>query len=154
MSSKNLQDPINDQTCPLCQTPSDDNMVKCYKCNNTFHQKCVGVPNEKNYKCRQCQSRPSHSSKSATSHGSVRSRYSHSTRIELQLQKLEEERKLNQKRLEEEIALNRRYLQQKYQLLEEQADIGCDETSQRSQSVRNWLEKIPGVRTEPEDRII
>ncbi|XP_075157968.1 uncharacterized protein LOC142231235 [Haematobia irritans] len=75
---------------------------------------------------------------SIASNGSVRSQQSHLRNIQLQLQRLEEERALN----EEQARLQREYLNKKYQLLEEADDISSA-SSNRSQSVRNWLSELP-----------
>ena len=114
----------HNNVCSQCQNPPDKNMTSCTDCHKIFHKSCVNVTDDDiTFKCLQCSAiRPNSPAPSATS-----SRLSQSRKIELQLQRLEEERKLNNE-----------YLDKKYKLLEE-AEALNDISSNDSQSVHDWM---------------
>lgn len=85
------------QECSHCRNPSDENMSTCIQCHNAFHKSCVNVVDDTLFKCLSCSTiRPNSPTLSTTSRQSSRSRQSQTQKIDLQLKKLEEERKLNQ----------------------------------------------------------
>ena len=121
----------------------------CSKCRNKFYATHESVHEGISYSCPQCvDKRPPSPALSTTSHGSVRSNISQSRRIQLQLQRLEEERTLNAQRLEvertlntqrleKERTLNSEYLNKKYQLLEEAEEL-AEVLSEKSHSEHNY----------------
>ena len=110
-------------------------MTTCIDCHKKCHLSCANVTNDITYKCPQCEAnRPNSPAPSSVSRCSARSCLSPSRKFQLQLQRLEEERALN-------LEFNREYLNKKYQLLEEAEVI--DVSSNKSQSVHNWLQEIP-----------
>ncbi|XP_017487332.1 PREDICTED: uncharacterized protein LOC108375696, partial [Rhagoletis zephyria] len=122
----------NDRDCSMCHNPPDDKMASCMKCHKLFHRSCANVADNIAYKCPQCSdNRPASPAPSATSRCSNRSRTSQSRSVQLQLKKLQEQRELDSAR-------DREFLNKKYQLLEEAEDL-CSNSSQNSQSVRDWL---------------
>lgn len=126
----------NDHNCSLCHNPPDKNMITCTECHKEFHKICVKATDGNTYKCQQCSSiRTNSPPRSITSRRSTSSHLSQSRDIQLKLQRLEEER-----------VMNRQYLDKKYQLLEE-AEARSEQSSTKSQSVRNWLGDIPDPNT-------
>lgn len=133
-SEKGLQK--NDRHCSMCHNPPDDKMASCIKCHKLFHRGCANVADSITYKCPQCSDhRPVSPTASATSRSSNRSRKSQSRSNQLKLKKLLEERELEL----EQSRRDREFLNKKYQLLEEAEDLRSN-SSQNSQSVRDWVE--------------
>ncbi|XP_059217620.1 uncharacterized protein LOC131994760 [Stomoxys calcitrans] len=124
--------PQNDNGCILCPNPPDSNMLSCMECKRVFHKICLKNANRTNQLCPDCADRrPPSPTHSIRSHSSAVSRQSHARSIQLQLQRLEEERNLN---LE--------FLNKKYDLLQEAATVN-ENSSTSSQSVQNWVNQLP-----------
>lgn len=124
----------NDNSCSAYGMPSDDKMATCSKCNKHFHISCVNIRDNTPFLCPQCLTSPANS---IISHRSVRSQQSQSHNVQLQLQRLEEERALNKK----QTRLHREYLNKKYQLLQEADDIS-NASSNKSQSIQDWVNEM------------
>lgn len=138
--------PVGNQTggCVNCSRPvTFDNFVQCDQCDSWWHMLCAGVTEsvaDRAWTCRNCVPL------SVTSKSSGKS-----ARIALKLQKLEEERAIQQRILEAErraIEQDRKLMQEKYNLLEEQLEEDRENASVRSrvsqrsndQRVKLWVD--------------
>ncbi|XP_055605883.1 uncharacterized protein LOC129754049 [Uranotaenia lowii] len=148
--------------CHLCSgSDSLDNLVGCDECSVWAHYGCAGVSSaveatDRSWKCERCKSKSN-----SDVPNKPKSRCSkRSSRAELELQKLKEEKDLQLKALEEEEKARREfqqkktqieaeYLRKKYVCIEasEEGSVKSRSSQGRSkQIVENWLEKSP---TEP-----
>lgn len=119
--------------CQICDKPNDNLMVMCDDCDLWHHYDCVGVTADVAttnvpWACDLCLEKR----KRASSKASKASKSSSKRRaIQLQLENLDEERKMEQKR-QEEIAqakaeADKRYLAKKLELLQEQEQLSSDD---------------------------
>lgn len=134
-------------------------MVACDQCHRWYHCTCVKVAESCNDKwtCKECELLATISGTSISSRTSSTSR---STRVQLQLMRLEEEKKAQEKllleqqeqdrvRLAAKAALDKQYLDEKYALLIAEAEVeevGSQRShrsrTSRSSHVQAWVEGL------------
>lgn len=157
--SREQRDADQQSQCIICNQPNhaDRKMVQCDGCDHWFHFRCVGVNDsiedpERSFKCAAC-TVPDPPGSTVSTSASVRE-----ARIQLEVQRLADEKRLQEKmhaerekqerdllemtlRLErerrdkamkEKFALEKDYLQRKYDLLHTQLDDDGDAVSVRS----------------------
>lgn len=138
-------------------------MVACDKCDSWYHYSCAAVNASiagKDFICGNCEkAKSTRAKKSSVKSTSVRSAVS-SSRIVLQIQQLDEEKRfhekiieeqriLQQKQLDEKMKLEEQYMKRKFELeralLEEngseKALSGASRTADSISKVNDWLEK-------------
>ncbi|XP_075157949.1 uncharacterized protein LOC142231217 [Haematobia irritans] len=127
------------QKCAACPNPPNDQMLECISCHKRYHLTCSkSMPNEI-FKCQNCASNNSDVS-SPNSSASVSSRISNtSTRyqprqLQLELQRLEEER-----------AVSMNYISRKYKLLQEHEEMYAANEASSHRSVHNWVQDLPSM---------
>ena len=121
-------------------------MVMCDVCDKWHHYKCVGansqiadIPWSCNKECKIRQSE-----KCSTT--SLRSSTSSARRRQLEMQQLEEEKKLAEKMLEAKAALEVEYIRKKFQLMQDaELNEKCSQLSQHER-VSEWIEENRNVK--------
>ncbi|XP_055643786.1 uncharacterized protein LOC129779990 [Toxorhynchites rutilus septentrionalis] len=161
---------MNDNTakhCTKCDRPdSADNLVGCDTYETWMHFGCAGVTDSiadanRSWKCDQCciEDTMTQSRVSTGRSGSSKC----SSRVELSLQMLEEQKALRMKRIMEE----EKFLKQKYELLIAEADNAEEESSRNTKlssrasrvKVQSWLSKhktgtVQQVAAEPSSSVL
>lgn len=111
-SSHGTPDPNYTVSCVACdRPPTADNFVCCDRCADWWHMSCAGVTDSienKDWLCNKCLPAPSIS---ITSTSSTRR-----ARVQLELQRLTEQRELEKMALN--VELEKKFLEQKYAMLE------------------------------------
>lgn len=121
--------------CQICLADSNDNLINCVKCHQTYHQHCASVPEPvpHTWLCANCSSAQSetHSVRGVSSKAS---RASQRRRIALELQLIEEERQLS-------IVRDKEFLSKKLEILQKE-DEADDANTDTDISVGDWLEDV------------
>ncbi|XP_062714275.1 uncharacterized protein LOC134291033 [Aedes albopictus] len=156
--------------CGICKNPHHvAEMVACERCRRWYHRTCAGVAESFNgrWACKDCISVVTISEASISGRTSSTSR---STRVQLQLMRLEEEKRAQEKLILEQqeqdrilqekaraakAALDKKYLDEKYALLlaDAEDDDAGSHRSRRSRSSRNsqvqqWIHGLEGAAKE------
>ncbi|XP_058810967.1 uncharacterized protein LOC131675845 [Topomyia yanbarensis] len=144
-----LEEQLIGDKCPACHESdiADNMMVQCDRCDQWFHFTCAGVDEgikDTSFVCVICVYR----STPASTHSGRSEKSRISMRIQIDLQRLEEEKAIKQKLLEDKSELNKEFVGKKYELLHAELIDVEDNISERSHrsnrsitsKVQQWLQ--------------
>ncbi|XP_062714276.1 uncharacterized protein LOC134291034 [Aedes albopictus] len=149
-----LSEPPVDAQCIACNRPNtaEPKMVQCDGCSRWYHFTCAGVGDsiegeDRSYQCALCRP-PSRSASSVRTTSTTAS--TREARLRLEMQRLEEEKKLREKANADRLRLEEEFLDRRFKLLQAQLEdegrssrasgVSGNKSTAASANVQRWID--------------